>query len=84
MWNLVDDEPIQSLDGHDVRAAPFFHPSGRFIGTASFDCTWRLWDVETGDELLLQEGHSREVMALSFQWDGALVASGYSAFILNL
>ncbi len=24
-----------------------FHPSGRFLGTTSFDKTWRLWDLET-------------------------------------
>jgi U4/U6 small nuclear ribonucleoprotein PRP4 len=35
-----------------------------------------LWDVETGGELLLQEGHSKEVYAIAFQQDGALVASG--------
>lgn len=52
-----------------------FHPSGRFLGTASFDKTWRLWDIETGQELLLQEGHSRAVYSLGFQCDGSLVAS---------
>jgi U4/U6 small nuclear ribonucleoprotein PRP4 len=52
-----------------------FHPSGKFIGTASFDTTWRLWDVETQKEVLLQEGHSREVFTIGFQNDGALVAS---------
>jgi U4/U6 small nuclear ribonucleoprotein PRP4 len=40
--------------------------------------TWKLWDVETGDELLLQEGHSREVHAISFQNDGALAVTGYA------
>jgi U4/U6 small nuclear ribonucleoprotein PRP4 len=32
--------------------------------------------VATRQELLLQEGHSKEVYALTFQDDGALVASG--------
>jgi U4/U6 small nuclear ribonucleoprotein PRP4 len=54
-----------------------FHPSGRYLGSASYDGTWRLWDVEKSQELLLQEGHSKEVYALAFQNDGALVASGY-------
>lgn len=49
---------------------------GRHLGTASFDQTWRLWDLETGDCLLEQEGHSRSVYALAFQRDGALAASG--------
>jgi len=42
----------------------------------SFDLTWRFWDVETSTELLLQEGHSREVYALGFQDDGSLVGTG--------
>ena len=36
-------------------------------GTASFDQTWRLWDVESGECLLEQEGHSRAVYAVAFQ-----------------
>jgi U4/U6 small nuclear ribonucleoprotein PRP4 len=78
LWNTINggEEPLQTLEGHQLRASPFFHPSGRLIGTASFDATWRLWDVETATELLLQEGHSREVMSLAFQHDGALVGSG--------
>lgn len=31
-----------------------FHPSGRYLGTASFDHTWRLWDVEASTCLLEQ------------------------------
>ena len=49
---------------------------GRHLGTASYDGTWRLWDMERGYCLLEQEGHSRSVYALAFQGDGALAASG--------
>ena len=85
------DEPIATLSGHVGRACRVaFHPSGKYLGSAGyastyrrlmimyrFDMTWRLWDVETKAELLLQEGHSREVFAIAFQGDGALVATGY-------
>ena len=65
------------LKGHRVRVARVaYHTSGRFIGTASFDTSWRLWDAATCQELLLQEGHAKEVYALAFQADGALVATG--------
>ncbi|KAJ3024709.1 UNVERIFIED_CONTAM: hypothetical protein HDU68_007867 [Siphonaria sp. JEL0065] len=68
--------PIGELIGHEQRVARVaFHPSGRFIGTASYDHTWRLWDAETTQEMLLQKGHSREVFAIGFQGDGALVAT---------
>ena len=32
--------------------------------------------MKTSTELLLQEGHSKEVYSVEFQDDGALVASG--------
>jgi len=67
------------MKGHQGRVCRVaFHPSGRYVGSASFDTTWRLWDVETSKELLLQEGHSKEVYTVEFQNDGALVASGYA------
>lgn len=55
-----------------------FHPSGYYLGSASYDGTWRLWDVsrEQQMELLLQEGHSKEVYVVQFQDDGSLSASG--------
>jgi U4/U6 small nuclear ribonucleoprotein PRP4 len=65
------------LAGHKSRVARVaFHPSGNFIGTASFDSTWKLWDAERQKELLMQQGHSREVFAIGFQGDGALVGTG--------
>lgn len=71
------DTSMRTLSGHESRVCRVnFHPSGRYLGSASYDGTWRLWDVERGDELLLQEGHSKEVYAIAFQQDGALVASG--------
>jgi U4/U6 small nuclear ribonucleoprotein PRP4 len=68
---------LATLSGHFGRVCrTAFHPSGTYVGSASYDGTWRLWDVEKQTELLLQEGHSKEVFALAFQDDGALVASG--------
>jgi len=37
--------------------------------------------VNTSKELLLQEGHSKEVYSVEFQDDGALIASGYAPII---
>src|ERR1700761_9782378 len=70
--------PISILKGHQSRVCRVaFHPSGGYVASASFDTTWRLWDVSTSKELLLQEGHSKQVYSVEFQNDGALVASGY-------
>lgn len=67
------------MKGHADRVARVaFHPSGKYVASASFDTTWRLWDVATTKELQLQEGHSKEVFSVEFQNDGALCASGYA------
>ncbi len=42
-----------------------FHPSGSWFASTGYDKTWRLWDVETRTELLLQEGHAKEVWSHS-------------------
>ena len=72
------ESPLSVLKGHQDRVCRVaFHPSGNYVASASFDTTWRLWDVNTSKELLLQEGHSKEVYSVEFQDDGALAASGY-------
>jgi len=76
LWSLTQDTPLSTLSGHSARVCRTeFHPSGKYIASASYDTTWRLWDVATTTELLLQEGHSKEVYAVSFNQDGSLIAS---------
>jgi U4/U6 small nuclear ribonucleoprotein PRP4 len=75
LWN-TEGSLLRTFEGHLDRLARIsFHPSGKYLGTTSFDNTWRLWDVETGEELLLQEGHSRSVYGIAFHHDGSLAAS---------
>ncbi|KAF2753236.1 U4/U6 small nuclear ribonucleoprotein-like protein Prp4 [Pseudovirgaria hyperparasitica] len=76
LWSLEKDVPLATLSGHLGRVCRTeFHPSGRYLASASYDTTWRMWDVETTTELLLQEGHSKEVYTVAFNPDGSLVAS---------
>jgi U4/U6 small nuclear ribonucleoprotein PRP4 len=77
-----DNHPMQIecmhvLKGHAARLCrTAFHPlGGQYVATTSFDHTWRLWDVETGSQLLLQDGHAREVYGIGFHPDGSLVAT---------
>lgn len=76
LWSLTQDTPLATLGGHSGRVCRTeFHPSGRYLASASYDTTWRLWDVETTTELLLQEGHSHEAYTVAFNADGSLLAS---------
>ncbi|RKP13599.1 WD40 repeat-like protein [Piptocephalis cylindrospora] len=78
LWSLPGKASEDSnMGGHIHRVCRIaFHPNGRYLGSASFDQTWRLWDVEVQKELLLQEGHAGEVFSVAFQGDGSLVATG--------
>ncbi|KAM7195095.1 pre-mRNA splicing factor [Naviculisporaceae sp. PSN 640] len=76
LWSLTQDTPLATLEGHSQRVCRVeFHPSGKYVASASDDTSWRLWDIETTTELLLQEGHSRGVYAVAFNTDGSLLAS---------
>jgi len=47
---------LRTLEGHTDRLARIaMHPMGEHLATASFDLTWRLWDLETGAAILEQE-----------------------------
>jgi len=79
---FLSDQPLSVLKGHKDRIGRVaFHPSGNYVASASFDTTWRLWDINSSKELLLQEGHSKEVFTIEFQHDGALIVSGYAVLI---
>ncbi|CAL8460668.1 g198 [Coccomyxa elongata] len=76
LWS-ASGKQLRIMTGHTDRLGRVaVHPMGQHLGTASFDQTWRLWDLETGECLLEQEGHSRSVYTVAFQGDGALAASG--------
>lgn len=78
LWSYSSEESIADISGHVPNrvARLAFHPSGRFLGTACFDHSWRLWDLEQKQEVLHQEGHSRGVYSIGFQIDGSVCVTG--------
>lgn len=71
---LVDIGSRQSLaefDDHgDVVRSVAFHPSGRFLATASHDGTVRVWDAETGEEIERLTSDGAEFNDASFDASG--------------
>lgn len=82
VWKVTDEpklKPITSMNlAHSGRiATTVLHPAGTYIATASFDQTWKLWDINRMTRSLVeQEGHDKEVYAASFHPDGSLLATG--------
>jgi len=58
VYNVANFECTSVLEGHEGEISKaVFNPQGTKILSASFDHTARLWDVESGKELQVLEGH---------------------------
>ena len=86
LWAVNTGQCFQTLRGHSYwvlcaafSPIPSFPPLARGVGgilaTGSADQTVRLWDVETGQCLKILQGHTNQVMSVSFSPDGQTLAS---------
>ena len=55
-----------------------FSPDGAFVVTAGTDGTARVWNVETGDSMVVLNGHSGTVAQAGFSPDGDSVVTAGS------
>jgi WD40 repeat protein len=73
-------ELAAKLTGHsDAVFAVAFSPDGKYVATASFDSTLKLWDAATGKEIKTYggaSGHTKQVISLAFSSDGSMLTSG--------
>ncbi len=66
-----------TLSGHtDWLSDVAFSPDGRYLATASYDNSVKLWDAQTGRELRTFTDHSRVVNGVAFSPDSQRLASG--------
>jgi WD40 repeat protein/serine/threonine protein kinase len=77
IWDLATKKELLRVAAHNGPAmAVAFHPDGKRIATAGRDRTAKIWDVETGNKLLVLEGHGDpNVDDVAFSPDGTLVAT---------
>ena len=66
-----------TLKGHEdrVRSAAY-SPDGARIVTASNDKTAKVWDAQTGTELMALKGHDGPVRSAAYSPDGQRIVTG--------
>ncbi len=75
VWDASTGAQELALTGHDdyVTAIVFSPDGARLASAATFDNTVRLWNVDTGKELMIL--HGANVSSVAFSRDGARLAS---------
>jgi eukaryotic-like serine/threonine-protein kinase len=81
VWSFPGLEPLLTLQGHSNAVMNFrFSPDGRRLATISLDQTIKLWDMETGQELLTLPSDAA-VYDLAFSPDGRRIAAAKGGVI---
>ena len=75
--SIIKSKVRLTLTGHDglVKSAAY-NPNGRRIVTASEDKTAKVWDAQTGTELLTLTGHQRGVTSAGYSPGGERIVTG--------
>lgn len=67
---------IKKIDAHSKGIGGFsLHMRKQIIATASDDCTWKIWNMENGENIMTGEGHKDWICGIDFHPLGSHLAT---------
>jgi eukaryotic-like serine/threonine-protein kinase len=94
IWNADTGAQIKTLRGHGDSplmadfispvASVAFSPDGKLIASGSYDYTVKIWNADTGAEVMTMKKHSSLVSDVAFSADGKRLASASSDGTIRL
>lgn len=80
LWEVKGSKPVATLKGHSglvgISSGRAFSPDSKLVVTSGLeDKTARIWEVSSGKELMVLQGHTQGVLDASFSPDGKLVVT---------
>ena len=75
VWDTKNGVNLLILPHNNLVMSASFSPDGKRIVTGSLDRTAKVWDAESGDELVTFEGHKEQIYSASFSPDGARIVT---------
>jgi WD40 repeat protein len=73
VWDLKANQERMAVTGHSSRVfALAFSPDGRRLASSGADCTAKLWDTKTGDEVLTLRTQLHDADLVSVNLDNQL------------
>jgi WD40 repeat protein/DNA-binding SARP family transcriptional activator len=74
--DVASGEEVFALQGQDGVRDVDWSPDGRWIATASFDSTVRIWEADTGKDRFTLFGHTAQVVAADWSPDSSRLVTG--------
>ena len=86
LWHPESEKkPVARLTGHQATINDVkFSPDARYLASASFDKSVKLWCGKTGKFICAFRGHVRPVYSIAWSLDSRMIVSGSSDSTLKL
>ncbi len=76
LWEVQTGAALRSFQGHQAAVTGLAFDNLDRLASVSYDKTTRLWNMETGQEMLVLARHRQPPLAVAFSANGHLLATG--------